>query len=129
MKYVRKFSLGAIVAGLASLVMSTVAMAADDITVTSTGDPAGAALGIGMIVCYLLIMVIALVVTVWVAVWIYKDANKRGAPAVLWVVLWIFFGWIALVIYFIARPKEFVGQGGNMTPPPPPPPVEPGAGQ
>ena len=128
MKHLIKGSLVAIAAGLASLVTSTAALAAD-YTVTSSGDTGGAALGIGMIVCYLLALVVALVLIVWVAVWVYKDANKRGAPAVLWVVLWLFFGWIALVIYFIARPKEFVGQGGNITPPPPPPPVDPGAGQ
>lgn len=123
MKHVKKVSLVSLVVGLASLLLPAVVLAADDITVTSSGDAAGAAFGIGMIICYLLALVVALVLVVWVAVWIYKDANKRGAPAVLWVVLWIFFGWIALVIYLIARPKEFVGQGGNMTPPPPPPPA------
>ncbi len=102
------------------------ALGADDFTVTSSssGSAAGGIIGL---ICGLLVSLVALVLVVWVAVWIYRDATKRGAPAVLWVLLWLFFSWLALIIYLVVRPKEFVATSQSGTPPPPPP-VEPGPG-
>lgn len=37
------------------------------------------------------------------AIWIYKDAEKRGDSGGLWVLLWLFFGIIAGIIWLIVR--------------------------
>lgn len=141
MKTIKKTGLATLLTGLISLLLAIPALAADDITVTSSGDAAGATIGIAMIICYLLVMVVILVIYVWVAVWIYKDASKRDTSAILWVLLWIFFSWVGLIIYLIVRPKEISGGMTSGTPPPPPPaettetttppppPSEPGAGE
>ncbi len=139
MKTTKKTGLIALLAGLASLLLTTPALAQDDFTVTSSGDAAGATVGIVMIICYLLALVVGLVIYIWVAVWIYKDASKRDTSAILWVLLWIFFSWVGLIIYLIVRPKEYSSGAVSGTPPPPPPaateepppppPSEPGSGQ
>jgi hypothetical protein len=120
---------GLLFAGGATAVLAAAgtALGADDFTVTtsSSGSAVGGMFGL---ICGLLISLVALVLVIWIAVWIYRDATKRGAPAVLWVLLWLFFSWLALIIYLVVRPKEFVATGQAATPPPPPPPVEPGAG-
>lgn len=139
MKILPKTGLIALLAGLTSLALAVPAMAADSVTVTSSGDAAGATVGIVMIICYLLVMVVILAIYIWVAVWIYKDASKRDTSAILWVLLWIFFSWVGLIIYLIVRPEEYLSGAASGTPPPPPPaatnetppppPSEPGTGQ
>jgi hypothetical protein len=122
MKTLKKAGLITLLAGLASLLLAAPALAADySVTTTSSGDAAGATVGIIMIVCYLLALVIGLAIYIWVAVWIYKDASKRDTSAVMWVLLWIFFSWVGLIIYLIVRPKEFKSAAASATPPPPPP--------
>jgi hypothetical protein len=139
MKIIRKTGLITLLAGLVSLILAAPALAASDVSVTTSGDAAGATLGIAMIICYLLVMVVVLVIYIWVAVWIFKDASKRDTSAVLWVLLWIFFSWVGLIIYLIVRPKEYSSGAASVTPPPPPPtateetppppPSEPGTGE
>lgn len=138
MKNLRKTGFTALLITLSSLLLAVPALAADDFTVTTSGDAAGATVGIVMIICWLLALVVGLAVYIWVAVWIYRDASKRDTSAALWVILWIFFSWVGLIIYLIVRPKEISsGSSGGMPPPPPaattetppPPPSEPGAGE
>jgi hypothetical protein len=111
--------------GIAALLSAMPAYAADDISVTtsSSGSPA---LGIGFAICGLLIGLVGLVLYIWVAVWIWRDASKRNAPGALWAILWLLFSWVALIVYLVVRPKEFIASTGTVTPPPPPP-VEPGS--
>ncbi len=95
-------------------------LGADDFSVTTSSN--GSAVGgIFGLICGLLVTLVALVLVIWIAVWIYRDATKRGAPAALWVLLWLFFSWLALIIYLVVRPKEFVAPRQSATPPPPPP--------
>ena len=35
--------------------------------------------------------------------WIYKDAKRRGSSGLLWVVLYLFLSWIAVIIWLIVR--------------------------
>jgi hypothetical protein len=110
--------------GIKALLSAAPVYAADDISVTTTssGSPA---LGIAAAICGLLIGLVGLALYIWVAVWIWRDASKRNAPGALWVILWLLFSWVALIVYLVVRPKEFVAPIGTVTPPPPPP-VEPG---
>ena len=137
MKTLKKTGVIALLAGLASLILATPALAQTDVTTTSS-DATGAALGIGMIICWILAVVVGLAIYIWVAVWIYRDASKRDTSAALWVILWIFFSWVGLIIYLIVRPKEYLSGTAGGTPPPPPaattetpppPPSEPGTGE
>lgn len=133
MKNLKRTVLIAFLTALSSLFLVAPALAQTD-----SSDTAGAAVGIFMIICGLLVMVVFLAIYIWVAVWIFKDASKRDTSAALWVILWIFFSWVGLIIYLIVRPKELKGAmtGGTPPPPPPaattetppPPPSEPGAG-
>jgi hypothetical protein len=125
MKKIKKGSLAILLAAVMSFLMVFPALAADYTYSGSGSDAAGATLGIGMIICYILALIVGLVIYIWVALWIAKDANKRGAPAALWVILWILFSWVGLIIYLVARPKEEVGSGTKDSVPPPPPPAPP----
>jgi hypothetical protein len=63
------------------------------------------------------------VIWILVAVWVYRDAEKRGASGVLWLIVVILLGIIGLIIYLIVRPKTMAPPPG-MPPPgyaPPPP--------
>jgi len=99
---------------------------------STSGDAAGATIGIVMLICGLLMFVVVMAFYIWVAVWIYRDATKRGAPGALWALLWIILGILGLIIYLVVRPKDFAGQGSSTVPPPPanetppPPPAESG---
>jgi len=42
---------------------------------------------------------------IYMIIWVAKDAKNRGAEQVLWIILVVFFNWIGLIIYLIARPK------------------------
>lgn len=55
---------------------------------------------------FIIIGIYAAVFIVWilVAYWVYKDAKKRGENAILWAILVIFGGLIAIILWFILRP-------------------------
>jgi hypothetical protein len=40
------------------------------------------------------------------ALWVYKDSEDRGGPALLWLVLTLIFGFVALLVYIIVRPGD-----------------------
>ncbi|MFI5273401.1 MAG: hypothetical protein ACHQ4H_10265 [Ktedonobacterales bacterium] len=35
--------------------------------------------------------------------WVLPDANRRGQPGLLWAVLTLPLGWIAVLVYLVAR--------------------------
>jgi len=50
------------------------------------------------------------------AIWVYKDAEKRGKNAILWLLLVFFLGIIGLILYLITRDKKedlFDSLGGS----------------
>lgn len=49
--------------------------------------------------CYLIFFIIWL----YLLIWIYKDAKRRGSSGALWVILYLFLGWIALIIWLVVR--------------------------
>ena len=50
-------------------------------------------------ICYFIFFIIWF----YLLFWIYKDAKRRGSSGALWVILYIFFSWIALIIWLIVR--------------------------
>ena len=52
---------------------------------------------------YLAVGLLVLLITVGVGVWLYRDAERRGMSAVLWVIAWLVGGLVTLVIYLIVR--------------------------
>ncbi len=70
--------------------------------------------------------VIWFIIWLLVAIWVYKDAEKRGASGVLWLIVVILLGIIGLIIYLIVRPKAPAAPPmGYMPPPGTPPPQAP----
>ena len=49
--------------------------------------------------CYLIFFIL----WIYLLFWIYKDAKRRGSSGALWVILFLFFSWIALIIWLIVR--------------------------
>lgn len=45
----------------------------------------------------------SLALFVWVAFWIYGDADDHGQNGCLWLLLWVMFGWWALIVYLFIR--------------------------
>ena len=68
-------------------------------------------MGLGLTICLVLI-IIPLIIAILLCIWIYKDAEKRGKPGALWVILLIvatlFLSLIGLiiviVIWLVVRP-------------------------
>jgi hypothetical protein len=68
--------------------------------------------------------VVGIIIRVLILIWVYKDAEKRGASGVMWVIIVFLLGIIGLIIYLIVRPKVPVAPPPGMMPPPgyaPPP--------
>ena len=59
---------------------------------------------------YCLCYLIFIILWIYLLFWIYKDAKRRGSSGALWVILFLFFSWIALIIWLIVRgPIQPVG--------------------
>jgi len=68
--------------------------------------------------------IIWLIVCILILIWVYKDAQKRGANAVLWLIICLFTGIIGLIIWLVVRPPiqpQYPGYGGQQPPPQYPP--------
>jgi hypothetical protein len=86
--------------------------------VTNAAGIVGLAIG----VC-IAVIIVWFIIWILIAVWVYRDAERRGASGVLWLIVVILLGLIGLIIYLIVRPKEPVAPQGYMPPPgyaPPP---------
>jgi hypothetical protein len=68
--------------------------------------------------------IIWFVIWILVAVWVYRDAEKRGASGVMWLLIVIILGIIGLIIYLIVRPKTFAPPPQGYAPPPGTPPPQ-----
>ena len=71
-------------------------------------------------------VLVIFIINIFVLIWVYKDAEKRGANAVLWLVIVLFTGIIGLVIWLVVRPPlqpQYPGYGAY--PPPQYPPAYP----
>lgn len=55
-------------------------------------------------VCWAIAVLVGLAIQVAILVFVYKDAKKRGAEPMLWLVLVFFTGLIGLIIWLIVRP-------------------------
>lgn len=77
-----------------------------------SGSAAGAAaFGIGMIIFMIIIGIIALVGLIF-TIWMIVDAAKRNFDQkVMWILLMVFFGWIAALIYYFMIKRKNVTSG------------------
>ena len=77
----------------------------------------------------LIVVIVMWVIFILIAIWVYKDAEKRGANGVLWLIVVILLGLIGLIIYLVVRPKMPAAPPPGYAPPPPgyapPPPMAP----
>jgi uncharacterized membrane-anchored protein len=64
------------------------------------------ALAGGMLILVVLAVVVGLVVQIIIIVFLYKDAQARSQAGTLWAILGLLFGWIALIVWLIIRPKQ-----------------------
>ena len=67
----------------------------------------------------LVVMVLAIIIRILILIWVYRDAEKRGASGVMWLIIVILLGIIGLIIYLIVRPKTPVAPPPGYAPPPP----------
>ncbi len=71
-------------------------------------DGTAAAIGIGMIIFMIIIGLIGLVGLIF-TIWMIVDAAKRNFDQkVMWILLMVFFGWIAALIYFFMIKRKNV---------------------
>jgi len=63
----------------------------------------------------ILIPIVWFVIGILLCIWVYKDAERRGMNAVLWLIVVLIAGIVGFIIYLVVR-KE------GVTPPPSPPP-------
>jgi len=68
--------------------------------------------------CTGIFAVVWFVIWLLVAIWVYKDAEKRGANGVLWLIVVVLLGIIGLIIYLVVRPKETAPPPPGYAPPP-----------
>ncbi len=68
--------------------------------------------------CTGIFLVVWFVIWLLVAIWVYKDATKRGANGVLWLIVVLLLGIIGLIIYLVVRPKETAPPPPGYAPPP-----------
>ena len=68
--------------------------------------------------------VIWFVIWILVAIWVYKDAEKRGASGVLWLLVVLLLGIIGLIVYLVVRPKGPGAPPQGYAPPPGTPPPQ-----
>jgi hypothetical protein len=54
----------------------------------------------------ILAVVVGLVIQIIIIVFLYKDAQARSQSGALWAILGFLFGWVALVVWLIIRPKQ-----------------------
>jgi len=89
---------------LALLLTSAVAALAQE--AEELPPEAAAAMGIGMMVVIGLAVLVGLIIQIVIIVFLYKDAQARNQQGALWAILGFLFGWIALVVWLIIRPKQ-----------------------
>lgn len=77
--------------------VAALAQEAEDISPAAAG---------GMIIVVILAVVVGLVIQIVIIVFLYKDAQARNQQGALWAILGFLFGWIALIVWLIIRPKE-----------------------
>jgi TctA family transporter len=63
----------------------------------------------------ILIPLVWFIIGILLCIWVYKDAERRGMNAVLWLIVVLISGIIGFIIYLVVR-KE------GVAPPPSPPP-------
>jgi heme/copper-type cytochrome/quinol oxidase subunit 2 len=125
MKAVRRIGLATLLA-VTMLVLNALPLLAQ----TPEEEAAARAVTAGILIttiCSIVAVVVGLVVWIIIAVWVYRDAKRRGAPEVLWLIIALLTGLIGLIIYLVVRPKEIVAEAKKeeAPPPPPTPPTEP----
>jgi len=49
-------------------------------------------------------VIIWFIIWIFVAIWVYKDAEKRGSNGILWLILVLLLGIIAIIIWLVIRP-------------------------
>jgi len=83
---------------------------------------------LGGVACIVL-GIVMFIVWIVLGIWVYKDAEKRGANGVMWLIVVILLGIIGLIIYLVVRPKMPAAPPPGYAPPPPgyapPPPMAP----
>ena len=75
-------------------------------------------MGLAMGMC-LAVIVIGIVIRILILIWVYRDAEKRGASGVLWLIVVLLLGLIGLIVYLIVRPKGPAAPPQGYAPPPP----------
>ncbi|MBM3499323.1 MAG: hypothetical protein FJX74_11710 [Armatimonadetes bacterium] len=88
---------------LLTLLLASVALAQE--TTGEIPPEAAAAMGVGIIV-WVVMMLVSLAVSIGIAVFLYKDATRRGGSAAGWAVFGFFLPILALIIWLIVRPKQ-----------------------
>lgn len=54
---------------------------------------------------WLICIVVIFIINILLLIWVYKDAQKRGANPVLWLIVVLIAGILGLIIWLIVRPK------------------------
>ncbi len=65
----------------------------------------GAWLGFGL---FCSIYVVVFIVAILICVWVYRDAQKRGMNATLWLIIVLLTSILGLIIYLIVRKDKTV---------------------
>ena len=98
---------------------------------SSSGNAAGAGLGIAALCCYGVFGLVFLALFVlWIVMLIdaiqrqeYEFPNSSGSSKTLWIVLLIIFSWLTSIIYYFMVFKKI--KRGSIAPPPAAPPMPP----
>jgi hypothetical protein len=72
------------------------------------GTVAGTIVGVWLVlfICILVFALIMFCIQIYLCYFLYTDAEARGENGVLWLVLGLVAGWIALVIWLCIRPEK-----------------------
>lgn len=117
MSNLKKISIISLTCLLLSIVLSTIAIAAEG-DYTYDFDPGAWWNFMGLGIAFCIGIVVAFVIIILIAIWVYKDAEKRGTSGALWLIIVILTGIIGLIIWLVVRPP--IGghpkQSGRMCP-------------
>ena len=81
-------------------------------------EQAAGFMGLAIGLC-IAVFVIGIIIRVLILIWVYRDAEKRGASGVMWLIIVFLLGIIGLIIYLIVRPKVPIAPPMGYAPPPP----------